>query len=105
MAGPAPTKFLQYTKDQDEELRKKVADNSTKAGHPVTAADVNPEDNSPLKAIEEAMGDTTHVVGSTVDEWVGGASDTARVRTAKGKVPSALAAIRRLKQKLMKKAA
>lgn len=99
MAGPAPTEVLQYTKDQDEELRKKVADNSTQAGHPVTAADVNPEDDSPLKAIEEAWGDTTHAVGSGVDEFIGGASDTARIRIVEGKIPTAIAASRRFKQR------
>ncbi|MDD5147412.1 MAG: hypothetical protein PHV63_02595 [Candidatus Daviesbacteria bacterium] len=102
MAGPAPTGVLQHIKAQDNNWHENVADNLTKAGHPTTAADVNPDDNSPLKGIEEAWGDTVHVVGSAVDEQVGGAGDNARIRTAQSKIPRAIDFIRR---RLMKKAA
>ncbi|MDD5415395.1 MAG: hypothetical protein PHE48_00105 [Candidatus Daviesbacteria bacterium] len=102
MAGPAPTEVLQYTKDQEEMLHEKVAGNLTKAGHPATAADVNPDDNSPLEAIGEAWGNTVHVVGSIVDEQIGGAGDNARIRTAQSKIPRAIDFIRR---RLMEKAA
>jgi len=106
MTAPAPVKVLQHKEHQEKRLHNKVADYSTQAGYPVTAAQVDPDDNSPLKGIEEAMEDTVHVVGSTFDEQVGGAGETARIRTAQGNAPMVIAAARRLKQKLvsMKKA-
>lgn len=105
MAGPAPTE-IQHIDQQEADLYNKMAPPVEQAtGQLTPPASLKPEDNSPLKAIEGAVGDTTHVVGSTVDEWIGGASDAARVRTTEGKIPTAIAAYRRLKQTVMKKAA
>lgn len=105
MQKPVPKGIVQSA-DQTSALHKMVSSNLKQAGFEATPQSVNPEDNSPLKAIEETLGDTAHIVGSTTDELIGGStSDTARVRSAEGKVPTAIAAVRRFKQRLMGKAA
>ena len=76
MAGAAPTENptqnLEYTADQDRKLHKGVADNSTKAGYSVTAADVNPEKDSHLYNIRDILGKTAvHVVNSAVGDEEG----------------------------------
>ena len=82
MAGPAPTEVLQYTEDQDKKLYKEVASSSTKAGHPVTAAEVNPEDHTQLNNIKEIFGDAAHVVGTAGTTLLGGEEPSTYVRTA-----------------------
>ncbi len=105
MQEPVPRGIVQSAEQPTKELHEGVSGNLNQAGFESTPKSVNPEDSSPLKAIREALGDTTHVVGSTFDEVVGGAGDAVRVRTAEGKVPIAIAAIRRLKRGLGRKAA
>jgi len=104
MAGPAPTEFLQHTKDRDEKLNKEIANNSTKAGHPVTSQSVNPSDESELDNIREMFGDiqhdAIHVATTTVNP-----EDSAKIRIAKEKAPTSIAVGRWLKRKLLKKAA
>lgn len=97
----APKEVLQHVGKQTSDLHNAVASESTRAGHPVTAAGVNPEDHTPLNNIREIFGDAAHVVGSSVEEHVAGASDTTHVRTTGGKGPIVIAA-RRLVEKARK---
>lgn len=90
MNEPAPKGIIQSA-DQTQELHQRVSEHLNKAGFAVTPQSVNPEDASPLKAIEEALGNTTHVIGNTLEEAIGGSSDEARVRTVKGREPVSIA--------------
>lgn len=105
MQEPVPRGIAQSSEQPTKELQKNISGYLNQAGFEATPQSVNPEDNSPLKAIEERLGDTAQVIGSTLDEWVEGASESSRVRIAEGKVPIAIAALRGLKRKLMNKAA
>lgn len=105
MKEPVPKGIVQSAEQSTKELHEEISGSLNKAGFDATPQSVNSEDNSPLKAIKEKWGDTVHIVGSTYDEQIGGTGDTARIRTAEGKVPTAIDAVRRLKQKFMKKAA
>lgn len=57
MDGPVPKEILQHVDHQTGDLHKGVAEQSTRAGHPTTLAAVNPQDNSPLEKIGEALGE------------------------------------------------
>lgn len=105
MQEPVPKGIVQSAEQPTRELHEKVSGNLNQAGFESTPQSVNPEDNSPLRKIEEIWGDTAHIVGSTVDEQIRGVSDTARIWTAEGKVPIAIAAGRGLKRKLLGEAA
>lgn len=87
MQTSAPNQNIQYTDQQIQDLHKEVAIEATKAGHPITAAQVNPEDSSPLenikKSLEEATGDAVHVVG-TAGTILGGEESATFVRTTPG---------------------
>ena len=98
MTGPAPKQIIQPA-DGIQSLHAKVSGHLNQAGHPATPQSVNPDDQTPLKKIEETLGDTTHVVGSTIEE-VFGSSNTTHVRTTGGKVPILIA----LRKRFLKKA-
>ena len=102
MQEPVPKGIVHSAEQLTRRLHEEVSGNLSEAGFKATPQSVNPDDNSPLEAIKEAWGDTVHVVGSTVDEQIGGSGDTARIRTTEGRLPVAIANIRR---RLMKKAA
>lgn len=93
--------IIQPTEQHVSDLHQKVSQQLNQAGHQATPQSVNPDDNSPLKSIQEAVGDTTHVVGSTFEELVRG-SDTSHVRTATGKVPISITAGKWARKILMK---
>lgn len=99
MDGSAFKPVVQPSGQSTQDLHQKVSDHLNQVGHSSTPQSVNPDDRSPLKQIEEAVGDTTHVVGSTFEELVGGDSGVTHVRTAKGKVPILIA----LKKRFLKK--
>ncbi len=94
MAGPVPTEALQYTEDQDRKLHEEVADNSTKAGHPVTAVDVNPAKDSNIQNIKDILGKTA---GHAVN--LGGEGPLIHVETASGPEGILLMEEKREKQK------
>lgn len=99
MDRSAPKGVMQSAGQPAQDLHRKVSAHLNQAGYRVTPQSVNPDDQSPLKGIEEAIGDTTHVVGSTFEELVSGSNDITHVRTAEGKVPVLIA----LKKRFLKK--
>ncbi len=102
MEGSAsPGNIIQFPGQHAQNLHKRVSSHLSKAGHPATPQTVNPDDQSPLEKIEEALGDPSHAVGSTIEEVFGGTGDATHVRTAKGKVSVFIA----LKRRFLKKAA
>lgn len=99
MAGAAPTEILQYTKNHEKELYAKVADASTRAGHPVSPQLLNPD--SRLEEIRDKISGLARVAGGTAEETLGGAGHHTHVVTSKGKLPILIA----LKRKFRKKSA
>jgi len=105
MDGSAPKEVLQYVDKQQHKLHSTVATEASKIiGHPVTVADVNPHDQSPLQRIKELFGDSSHIVGSALEQTVTGTSSTTNDRITEGKVPISIAVARRLKGRFFKKA-
>lgn len=93
--------IIQSAEQPTQDLHRTVSGHLNQAGHSATPESVNPQDQSPLKKVEDMVGDTTHMVESTFKELVGGTSDTTHVRTAGGKVPTVIA----LKRRLLRQAA
>lgn len=90
MDGSAPKKVLQYTDQHDQDLYKKVSTGLNNAGHHVTAADVNPEDNSPIEKATEEAGNFIRYTGAYLEDAVRGGNETGRIYTVSkgGKSPA-----------------
>lgn len=80
MDGPVPKEVLQHVDQQTADLQKNVATQSTQAGHPTTAAAVNPQDNSPLKKIGEALGEAVQYGTDVVLEAAKGKDSKSDIR-------------------------
>ena len=90
----APNKekaIIQSAEQPTQDLHAVVSSKLTEAGHPATPQSVNPDDQSPLEEIARKIGDATHVVGSAIEENLGGASPTTHVRTTGGEEPISIA--------------
>lgn len=100
MEGSAPKETSQYVDvdEQTQALHRAVAAEARKAGHHITATDVNPGDRTPLNNIREMFGDAAHVVG-TAGTLLGVEEPSTHVRTTGGKVPIAIALRRRFLRK------
>lgn len=100
MNEPAP-KGIQYTDQQTADLHNNVVKHSTEAGHPTTLAEVNPDDDSPLKDIQDTLGKTAvHLANS-----VGGEGPTTNIETVSGsKVVSFMRKMQRFKSGIKKAA-
>lgn len=85
MEVSAPKKTSRYVDvdKQTTDLHNTVANESTKAGHLTTAAEVNPEDHTPFNNIKEIFGDAAHVVG-TAGTFLGVEEPSTHVRTTHG---------------------
>lgn len=101
MEAPAPTEILHRVDEQTEDLHKAVATEATNAGYPATPQSVNPDDQSALEVIGEKLSDMGHDVTHVATTVTG--DETAKIRIAKEKVPTSIAAGRWFK--LNKKAA
>lgn len=96
-------KVLQYADHSQQKLHQTIADEASKiVGRQIKPADVNPDDQSPLREIQDVLGDSTHVAGSTVEELLHGSS-TAHVRTVKGKRAVSISAGKWFKKKFLNK--
>lgn len=80
MDESAPKEVLQHVDQQTADLQKNVAAQSTQAGHPTTAADVNPQDSKPLEAIREALGEAVHFGADVVAEAATGKDRESDIR-------------------------
>ena len=80
------------------ELHKQISNQLTQSGHPATPQSVNPNDESVLEPIKR---DFQNLVGSTLGENFGGASNSINDRTTKGRVGML---IERVRQRLKKAA-
>lgn len=104
MEGSVPKEnpqIVQSSEKPTQDLHTGVSQQLQQAGHPATPQSVDPEDRSSLNGIKEALGDTTHVVGSTFEELVGGTTGTTYTRTTGGKVPISIEVARRLKRRFL----
>lgn len=85
MQEPAPKGTIhlvdQNTTKFHEDVARHVGQMTDQATIPQS---VNPDDQSPLIKIQQALGDTTHVVGSSFEELVGGTSPDTHDRTIRG---------------------
>lgn len=81
MEGSVPKEVLQYTDQHERDLQRKIAIESTQAGHPSTVVDINPSCPSHLDNIKDMIGKTTH---NAADSIVGGGSMTG-VETVPGR--------------------
>lgn len=98
MDGSVPKEVLQYTDSDTTALHKGVAQDSTRAGHPVSPVEVNPNDNSELENIKDILGKTAvHVVHSVSGEG------SIHIDTTPG--PRGLSLLKSRGRKLLKKAA
>ena len=68
MSESAPEEVIKFLSEDQTEMHKKIAANLTAVDHPVRVEDINPEDNSPLNRVEEALGEDARVVGRTLEE-------------------------------------
>lgn len=105
MSDFAPKELLQFTSHQEKKLHQVTASNATEAGHPVTASEVNPHDESPLHQIEEVFGEFAYHAGSYAEEALHGKNSETSIRVTEAKEPISIAAgrerLRGIKNKLL----
>lgn len=100
MNGSAPKGNLQYPDRHIKNLHGAVATEASKVtGQRIKPADVNPNDQSPLEKIQEALGDPTHVIGSTAEAAFLGESSTTNDRAAKGRIAIEISSERNRRRK------
>lgn len=81
----------------------KIAEELNRMGHPSTPQSVSGDHSSVLEGVGEAVNDAGDFIGTTAEEWRGGAT---HIRHAPGKKPLSIARIRdALKNKLLRKKA
>ncbi len=99
---------LRFPDQHEANFQQNMANNSTEAGYPTTAAEVDPGKNTIFanlkKDVEEKWGDTVHVIGSTGTVLSGEEASTYVRTTPDAKVLS-IAGLRELKRKYLNKKA
>lgn len=94
-----PNGVLQYVDQYTKDLHAGVVRNVNQAGHRITKAQVNPEDNSPLNRIREMVGDATNDVVVEGSKALHGEDAKTYEKTSHGTVAVLVAR----KRELMKK--
>lgn len=98
MDGSAPKEVLQYVDEQDRQAHEVIATESTKAGYPITASDVNSaRGDSHLEDIRDLLEKTAGHLSSSV----GSQGSSTYVETAPGhRVAALLRGKLRLKKRI-----
>lgn len=111
MDGSAPKELLQHNATAEKQLHQNVATNATQAGHPITAAEVDPEAKDYLARIGKDFGEKMGIVGYAADinakEFFDGDNPASTVREVEGRKGLSIFRdkVQAVKDRLLKKAA
>lgn len=76
---------MESTAQIEADLRNNSSKNLKQAGYPVTSQSLNPNDQTALENIKEALGGAAHVVGSEIEGQLTGLGPDTYTRVSPGK--------------------